>query len=106
MDKIEAMNFQPLYWPDIRNAVRREVSNCDTCQCTKISNKKYGKLPAKVDEETTWNKICVYLIVPYVIRRNGKKENLHLKSVTVIHPVTGWFEIDEYDDKKNYLSRT
>ena len=69
------------------------MNNCDTCQHTKKSNEKYGKLPAKLAEEIPWNKLCVYLIGPYFIRRKGKKENLHLKAVTIIDPVTGWFEI-------------
>ena len=30
----------------------------------------------------------MYLIGPYIIRRKGRKENLHLKSITVINPVT------------------
>ena len=77
-----------------------EVTNCDTCQRTKQSNKKDGKLPAKLAEEITWNKICVDIIVPYFIRREGKKENLHLKSVTTIDPITGWFEIAQYKDKR------
>ena len=41
MDRTEAMICQPLYWPDIRDAVWKEVANCDTWQCTKWSNKKY-----------------------------------------------------------------
>ena len=57
------------------------------------------KLPAKEAEEIPWNKLCVYLIDPYVIRRNGKKENLNLKFVTSIDPVTRWFETKQYDDK-------
>ena len=40
----------------------------------------------------------VHLIVPYIIKRKVKKENLHLKSITPIDPVTGWFEITQYDD--------
>ena len=39
MDKIEAMIHQHFYWPDIRYSIRKEVSNCDTCQHTKQSNK-------------------------------------------------------------------
>ena len=57
----------------------------------KTVNKKYGKLPAKLAEETPWNKLCVDLIGPYKIRIKGK-EPLILKAVTMIHPVTGWFE--------------
>ena len=40
---------QHLYWPDIINAARMEVNNCDTCQRKKRSNEKYDKLPDKLD---------------------------------------------------------
>ena len=50
MDRMEAMIRQKLYWSDIIDAVRKEVTYCDTCQRTKKSNKKYGKLPAKLSE--------------------------------------------------------
>ena len=51
-------------------------------------------------EETPWNKLCVDLIGPYKIRRKGK-EPLILKALTVIDPVTGWFEVMQYRDKKS-----
>ena len=60
----------------------------------------YGKLPDKLAEEIPWNKLCVYLIVPYIILQKDKKENLHLKAVTMINPVTGWFEIAQHEDKR------
>ena len=34
MDRAEAMVCQHLYWPDIIDAVRMELINCDTCQRT------------------------------------------------------------------------
>ena len=40
------------------------------------------------------------LIGPYAIRRKVHKENLHLKDVTVIDPVTGWFERTKYNDNR------
>ena len=67
----------------------------------KQSNKKYDKLPTKLAKETPWNKICVDLILTWVINRNGKKENLHIKDSTMIDPVTGWFEIAQYDNKSD-----
>ena len=76
-----------------------EVSNCDTCQHTKKSNEKYGKLPDKVAEEIPRNKICGDLIGTYVIWYKGRKEYLHLKDVTIINPITVWFEVVQYDDK-------
>ena len=88
-----------LYWPLIIYAIHNKVTNCDTCKFTKQSNTKYGEFPAKESEEITWNKLCVDITSPYVIRITGKKLNLHLKAVTITDPVTGCFEIVQYDDK-------
>ena len=76
-----------------------EVTGRDTCQRTKRSMKKYGKLPAKIKEETPRDKIFVYIIGPYKIRRKGKQPQI-LKYVTMIYPVTGWFGITQYSNKK------
>ena len=73
MDRTGAMIRQYLYRPDIRDAIQKEVTNCDTCQRTKWLIKKYGKLPAKFTEEIIWNKLCVDLVGPYDIREKGKK---------------------------------
>ena len=93
IDRTEAIIFQHFFWPDIRDSVWKEVNNCDTYQRTKRLNIKYVKLPSKLDEEIPWNKLCVGLIGPYIIRREWNKEKLHLKSVTMIYSVTGWFEV-------------
>ena len=45
-------------------------------------------------EETPWNKLCVDIIGPYKIFRNGK-EPLILKSVTMIDPVNRYFEVTQ-----------
>ena len=65
----------------------------------KTVNKRYGKLPAKIVEEIPWNKLCEYLIVPYKTRRKVK-DPLILKYVTIIDPITGWFEVTLLRDKK------
>ena len=44
-------------------------------------------------------KICEYLLVPYKIIRKGK-EPFIIKSDTIIDPVTWWFEVIQYNDKK------
>ena len=92
MDRTESMIRQHFYWPGIREAVQKEVMVCDTWQHTKWSTKKYGKLPAELEEETPCNKLCVDLIGPYIIRRKGKIY-LISKAVTMIDPVTGWFGV-------------
>ena len=75
-----------------------EVKQCDMSQCTKRSIIEYGKLPAKLSEETPWNKLCLDLIGPYKIHRK-RKQPLLLKSITMIGPVTAWFEITQHSDK-------
>ena len=82
------MVFQPFYWPGIRNSPCKEFINCDTLQRKKLSNKH---LPAKESEEISRNKLCVYIIGPYVIERKGKKETLNIKAITMITTVTGCF---------------
>ena len=62
-------------------------------------NIKYVKTPDKLAEEIPLNKLCVDLVVTYKIRRKGS-EPLLLKSVTIIYPVTRWFEITQYNNKK------
>ena len=39
MYRTEAMIIQYFYWPGIRKFVQKEVTDCDTCQCVKRSNK-------------------------------------------------------------------
>ena len=52
-----------------------------------------------MEGETPWNKLCVYIIGPKKIHRKGKYP-LILKSKTMIDPVTGWFEVTQYRNKK------
>ena len=73
MDRTEAKNFKTLYWPITINAVRKEVTNCNTFQLTKRSNIKYGKLPAEESGEILWNKLFVDIIGLGVIWRKGYK---------------------------------
>ena len=71
-DRMEAMIRQHVYWPDIGKDVQKEVIECDVCQRTKQSTKKYVKNPAKLAEEILWNKLCVDLIGHYKICRNRR----------------------------------
>ena len=88
-----------MYWSDIRNPIRKEVTECDICQRTKLSTETYVQLPAKLAEEITWDKLFVDIIGPNKIRRKGV-EPLILKAVTMIDPITGWFGITQYKNKK------
>ena len=58
-----------------------------------MSNKKYGKFTANLSKEILPNKLCVYIIVYYIIHNKGKNTDLTLKAVTILDNITKWFEI-------------
>ena len=100
LDRTEAMICQHLYWPGIIKIAQKEVTKCDVCQRINSSTNKYIELPAKLEEEIPWNKLCVDITVPYKLRRKGRDPQI-LKSVTMIGPITGWFEITLYNNNKS-----
>ena len=59
INRTETIIRKHLYWYGIIKDVQKEVICCNTCQRTKWSDIKYGKLPAKVAEEIPRNKLCV-----------------------------------------------
>ena len=73
-----------------------------TCVNVKNGQKKYGKWPVKLVDKIPWSELCVYLVGPCKILSKGKYP-LILKSITMIDPVTGWFEITQYNDKKSMM---
>ena len=100
INRTEETIGQHLWWPKMREHITNYVKICPLCQKTKRRQKKYGLLPPKDAEATPWDKLCVDLIGPYKIRRKGQKE-LICRCVTMIDPATGWFEIQQYDDKQS-----
>ena len=97
-DQTELSLRQHFAWKGMRTMVRRICKKCMACQKAKISKRKYGKLPAKQAEEHPWDTLCVDLIGPYKIKRKSKKD-LKLWCLTMIDPVTGWFEMAQIKDK-------
>ena len=67
---------------------------------TKKKSKKYRHLPAKEAATDPWEVVCVDLIGLYKIKRNGKRKELRLWCVTMIDPVTKWFEIQAIPNKQ------
>jgi transposase InsO family protein len=91
---------QHLWWKEMRNHIINYVRICPLCQRNKRRQKKYGLIPPKEAEATPWDKLCLDLIGPYTIQRKGQKD-LICRCVTMIDPATGWFEIQQYDDKQS-----
>ena len=76
------------------------IKVCKTFQKNNKQKLNYEKLPAKEAESIPWDKLLVYLIDPYKIRREGCDKPLILKALTMIDPKTGWLETVQYNDKK------
>ena len=66
---------------------------------------KYGKCIPKLVDEIPWNKLFVDIIGPLKIHSEGK-DPLEVKAVTIIDPVTGWFEVTQYRDKTAITIKT
>ena len=80
-----------MHWHGMRKDVDKFVTTCDVCQRCKKQKKKYGHLPPKQAETTPWKRVNVDLIGPYSIKTKTKKYSL--SCMTMIDPVTSWFEI-------------
>ena len=74
IDRTGAMICKHLYWPDIINAVRMEVSVFDSYQRTKLSNKNMVNYQISYPMEFHG----LDIMGTNVIRRKVKKEDLHL----------------------------
>jgi RNase H-like domain found in reverse transcriptase len=84
----------------VANALSRLEINETPFENTEAKFLGYGLLPPKEAEATPWDKLCVDLIGPYTIQRKGQQD-LICRCVTMIDPATGWFEIQQYDDKQS-----
>ena len=80
-----------MYWHGMKKDVEQYVKTCDVCQRCKKQKKKYGHLPPKKAETIPWKRVNVDLIGPYTIKT--KRKTYQLQCMTMIDPVTNWFEI-------------
>ena len=85
-------------WKGLRTTVHNVCKNFPTCQRSKTTNQKYGKLPLKQAETNPSGTLCVDLIGPYTIPQKGKNP-IKLWCLTMIDPVTGWFEMAQIPNK-------
>ena len=100
-DRLYENIHQHFDWPkkgSLRNAVYEHVKTCDTCQKCKKSTRKYGQVPMKKVETQPWETVHIDLYGPKTVNRaDGTK--MKFQVVTMIDPVTGWFEMCSYDDR-------
>ena len=85
-------------WKVVHTTVHNMCKKCQTCQISKRTNHKYGKLPPKHAETNPWDMICVDFIVPYTTPQKGKNP-LKLGCLTMIDPDTGWFDMAQILNK-------
>jgi hypothetical protein len=91
--RTEATICQHFDWKGLRTMFIATCKKCQLCQKAKLTNQKCGELPAKLAEESRWDALRVDLTGPCKVERKGKK-NLKLWCLTMIHPATGWFEME------------
>jgi transposase InsO family protein len=83
-------------WPRMRQQIQYHVRKCKQCQLAKGTKKKYGHLPPKdIEKSEPWNRVNVDLIGPWSIKT--PKGIRTLRALTIIDPITGWFEMKEIE---------
>ena len=98
-------SIRSLYtWKTLRTDVHnhcKHCKHCKTCQLFKTtSKKKYGLLPAKLAEVIKWSRVNVDCWGPKTVKnKNGTNYTIHV--LTMIDPVTGWFEVAALQDNPN-----
>ena len=91
---------QHFTWRGMRKTVEDICGKCQACQLQKPKLKRLGHLPPKLPEEIPWERLCIDLIGPYTIGSKDKSDVATLHCLTMIDPVTGWFEIAEIPAKR------
>ena len=92
--RMEAMIRQAFIWPRLTQTVKSFCQTCRQCQLYKKSRKKYGQLPPKEAESVPWKQVNVDVVGPFTVRTSNNKRHT-LQALTMLDPVTGWFEIKD-----------
>ena len=92
INRTEESIGQHLWWEDMCKHITLTVNSCLNCQKNKRRHKKYGHLPEKEAEAIPWDKMCLDLIGPYIIRCKNKT-CLTCRCVTMIDPATGFMNM-------------
>ena len=86
-------------WKGMRTTITSLCRACNVCKRLKAKNKKFGKLPPKPNPEIIpWHTLCVDLVGPHKFGKEKHEAVLHC--LTMIDPATGWFEIEEINEKR------
>ena len=91
------------YWKGMASQCIAFCRKCPECQKHKPRRTKYGHVPPKnVGTLVPWDTVHTDLIGPYTVTTNQyqadgstKEVTLQLTCMTMLDPVTGWFEIVE-----------
>jgi transposase InsO family protein len=99
MDRLEATIRRHFFHPRLREEVRKQVSQCKTCQLMKRYTTNFGELAPRNALAFPWQEVHVDLIGPWVIERNSLKYSFI--ALTAIDPVTNLVELCVVLDKSS-----
>ena len=88
-------------WKGLHADVKRVCKHCHICHISKnAGRKKYGLVAEKTGEITKWSLVNVNLWgLKTTCNKNGKAYKIYV--MTMVDPVTGWFELAQLRDKPN-----
>jgi Integrase zinc binding domain len=101
--RLELMLKQHFTFIGLKPMCVKVCKACNICRTLKANQKKYSEVPPKVEQELIqWHMLCIDLIGPYSFGDKEKepKKFIQLHCMTMIDPVTGWFEIVKVPTKR------
>jgi hypothetical protein len=94
--RLEETTRSMMNWKGVHTTIWRYIKSCRSCQVNKRHSQKYGHLPPKLAISTPWRALCEDLIGPYTLKGKGQDgSSIEFMCLTMINPVTSWFEIVE-----------
>eukprot|EP00957_Ditylum_brightwellii_P017268 1300969-Ditylum_brightwellii.AAC.1 len=88
ISRLEETQVAVMWWPGLRVAVRQHAKSCKRCQFGKQRKQKYGHIPPKIANQVPWQKVCVELICPYMLKGQDSKTT-DFMCLAIIDPATG-----------------
>ena len=93
MDRLEATIRRHFHHPDLRHVVRETIHNCPICPKVRRGHSQRGLLAPRQAPIAPWSEVHVDSIGPWTVSVPGKGNNIKVRALTCIDPVTNLVEI-------------
>ena len=99
MDRLELTIKRHFWHPQLRQEIRKQLSECTVCKQMKKDNPKHGQLAPRIVPSIPWTEVHCDLIGPWPYKVNGME--VSVRALTMVDPVTNLVEIVRVQSTKS-----